>query len=303
LVHLSTFFGQVKPKIVDVLINTLRLQLAISLAKDVVNVHERILICGFMIYGFVVINSYQTLLISFLASPRYQPDFQTLAELNRTTLNLYAPYGILRYIGSIMNMSMVNQMYETNTTIWELKNSRLVSTDFSYLTTDRVASFFLTTTLNIQNHRPLLHMVAEGIMFAPASYRVARNSPYEEIISNWISRFRAAGLYRKFNWDSFYEAERDQLLETEPPIDNALDEESTRLVFSEILPAFLILGCGCAIASIVFAGELVYYRIMKVGKEKFVWRVRACSHCGVPRLAKPHQPMESEVKIDLPWVD
>jgi hypothetical protein len=299
------FYGQTQPRISDVLLDTLRLQLATSLSRNVANFHERMLICGFMVYGFIVISGYQTILISVLMSPRSQPDLQTLAEVNATKMDLHIPNWIDRLRGSSVDIPLINRVFETNLTMWELRNSRLSGTDFGYMTTDQVALFFLNTTANIQNGRPLMHMIEERIFLAPSTYLLKRSSPYETIISSWISWFREAGLYQKFHSDSFTEAKREKRLEAEETNMMAtLVFDKMSVDFTEILPAFMLLGFGCTVASLVFVGEVVYSRIVEVGKKGFLWRMRACNHCGAPRLVKQWQPTEAGLeKGVLPWVD
>jgi hypothetical protein len=289
------YYRHARPRISDVLLDTLRMQLAISLPRNVVDFHERLLIVGFLVYGFIIISCYQTLLISNLMSPGYLPDLQTLAEFNRTMFDLYDPYSEfkLRANKHLINITFRNQELITNTTLWGLKNSQLVGSGFGYLTTDRVASFFLTTTANIRNGRPLMHKIDEGMLFAPSCYRLLRNSPYQMIISSWINRFREAGVYQKFDWDSFYEVKREKLLETQESMDDITDEKA-EVQFSDVEPAFLLLGFGCAIASITFVIELIYYRIEKAVRKR-LW-----SKC----VLQLFQPEETVAEGELfPWMD
>jgi hypothetical protein len=301
------YYRRVRPRIVDVLLDTLRLQLSTPLPRDIVNIHERLLISGFMVYGFIIISGYQTILISFLMSPRYQPDLQSLGELNRTAMDLYAPKSINTLRGRILDMPLHNRVFETSTTVWTLKNFRLAGTEFGYITTDREARFFLTTNANIQHSRPLMHMIDEGILFSPSSYHLEQHSPYEIIISNWICRFREAGLYRQFNLQSFHESKRGKKLKTEEPmmpVTKEMINEKASVKFFEVLPAFLLLGFGCLIAGVVFIVEVIYFRVMQKAKEVMVWQMRACSQCGAPRLLRSHQSGEVDEKDGvLPWVD
>jgi hypothetical protein len=301
------YYRNARPQMMNVLLDTLRLQLATSLPRTIVNFHERLLICGFMVYGFIIITSYQTILISLLASPHHQPDMQTLAELNRTNFVVYALNSINRLRGmSHLPLHMQNQVIETNITLLGLKNSRLAGTNFGYMTTNRAAGFLFTSTNNTYNGRPWMHMIDEGIFFSPATYRLPWNSPYEPVISRWISWFRAAGLYRKFYWDTFFEGKRKDRLNIGEPTGSTV-RTTTGVQFSEVEPAFLLLGFGCAIASVVFVVEVVYYRIVKATKRMFGWRMRACSHCGAPKFIKTvklYRPTENEVEgVILPWVN
>jgi hypothetical protein len=142
-------------------------------------------------------------------SPRSQPDPQTLTEINSTTFGLYTHNWIDRIRGKrIVKIPLINQVFETNISLWSLDNSYLAGTEFGYMTTSSSANFFMSTDANIQNGRSLMHMINERIFLSPPSYRVKRNSPYQTVISKWISRYWEAGLYKKFNWDSYYDAKQ-----------------------------------------------------------------------------------------------
>ncbi|XP_049277360.1 uncharacterized protein LOC125760858 [Anopheles funestus] len=87
---------------------------------------ERFVVGLFMLLSIVVISGYQSLVISFISSPRYDPQLDTFEAINDTCLFMYDPS--LSSLGyHFKNTHYTYEVVESTETMWNVKWCALVA--------------------------------------------------------------------------------------------------------------------------------------------------------------------------------
>uniref|UniRef100_A0A182SKT1 Ionotropic glutamate receptor C-terminal domain-containing protein n=1 Tax=Anopheles maculatus TaxID=74869 RepID=A0A182SKT1_9DIPT len=95
---------------------------------------ERFIVGLFMLLSIVVISGYQSLVISFMSSPRYDPQLDTVDAINDTCLFIYDVQ--LQSLGyNFKNVHHTFEVFDSTELMWQMKWCSLVAcTEAAYIT-------------------------------------------------------------------------------------------------------------------------------------------------------------------------
>lgn len=263
----------------DLLLDTLRLQLNAPLHRSIQQISEKFFVIGFILYSFIILNSYQSVMISFLMSPRYKPNLNTLTAINESGIKILTSK---EYLDIIQRLNVAeflsNEFIESNSSIWDVQPSQIG--DFGFLTNLLEARLFIRTNINFADGYPLLHLVEESIYFSTAHFFLADGNPLHEIINDLLNRFWAYGIKSSLNPNQFNRDSRKDIKLLNIKYNKVIKKQSvgTRGML-EIRIALGLLGGGWAVSFCVFLIELaqhkvrMFVRVRQVNRRKMIVKI------------------------------
>lgn len=263
----------------DLLLDTLRLQLNAPLHRSIQQISEKFFVIGFILYSFIILNSYQSVMISFLMSPRYKPNLNTLAAINESGIKILTSK---EYLDILQRLNVAeflrNEFIESNVSIWDVQPSLIG--DYGFLTNLLEARLFIRTNINFADGYPLLHLVDESIFFSTAHFFLADGNPLLEIINDLLNRFWAYGIKSSLNQNQFIRDSRKDIKLLNIKYNKVIKKQSvgTRGML-EIRIALGLLGLGWAVSFFVFLIELaqhkvrMFIRVRQVKRRKMIVKI------------------------------
>lgn len=228
---------------------------------------ERFLFSGYILFVFLIINGYQTALISILTSPEPKSYF-TLAEVNSSTdihFILQSKYEVSRHLTTEYLQQVMNNHFEVeNVNLWDMSNLEH-NHSHAYLAPKRDAEFLVNSVANRDHNGAMVfHLLPQGLLYSIETYAVKKNFVLEKKISSIVERVRQTGLFEWFQTVSFFEARQLGLLSKEQ-----LDGyEKVRVVtFDSLKSAFVLLVVGYVLSIIVFICEILFPRRRSITKK------------------------------------
>uniref|UniRef100_A0A182RW37 Ionotropic glutamate receptor C-terminal domain-containing protein n=1 Tax=Anopheles funestus TaxID=62324 RepID=A0A182RW37_ANOFN len=163
---------------------------------------ERFVVGLFMLLSIVVISGYQSLVISFISSPRYDPQLDTFDAINDTCLFLYDAQ-MVNFGYNFKNFHHTREIFESIETMWNMKWCGLVTcSEAQYVMTHigavgrpREMNSSTVPLLNEEQWKHIIHMFtyfryskarAHSMM---AMYNVAEDSPVHHNLAFYTQAF------------------------------------------------------------------------------------------------------------------
>lgn len=224
---------------------------------------ERTTLACCCFFSVVILNAFEGSLVTFLSTPLYYEDVDTLEQLMRSDLPIRTSSPSFKdlLLGDCRLTEMAVKL--------ECKTSacKTNAADGYYAGFQRINVYNLKYFKDIhytvhhqekKNRSRILHTMNECLISYFISYVIAKNSPYEQPINRIISRIDNAGLIIKWNRDvSRY------IFRKYRPIANAADRRQTaNKVFSlqDLEIAFFVLLVGSTVAALVFVAEICFLK-------------------------------------------
>ena len=253
----------------DFLLDVVRLQFCTSLNRQLDCSTERLFILGFTIYSFMVLVGYQTVLVAFMTSPRFQPDMNNFNDLNKSEVKIAVPellFKLKKWI-SAGDIRLNNRFIRSNLSIWNLKAhpKTIERGNLAFLCISRDAKLFLRSSANIYKGREILHLIPQGLLYSVSSYTARNGSKFTNRIEQLLLRIREVGLMDYLVTKSYSDVEKIKKLVE-------VNKARRTLGLVELQAAFIFLSLGYFMSTCIFVLEkfreqiISFYR--KFGKIK-----------------------------------
>ncbi|XP_053663409.1 uncharacterized protein LOC128712541 [Anopheles marshallii] len=169
---------------------------------ELVERFERFVVGLFMLLSIVVISSYQSLVISFISSPRYDPQLDTFDDINDTCLFMH-DLSLTNMGYNFKNIHYTYEIFKSFEIMWKAKYCAIITcTEANYImahigAVDRLETLNSGTTL-VYNEKQWKHIKQRLTYFRyskarvhsmMAMYRVAEESPVYHNLAFYTQAF------------------------------------------------------------------------------------------------------------------
>ncbi|KAJ8870425.1 hypothetical protein PR048_029447 [Dryococelus australis] len=155
--------------------------------------------------SLLIINSYQSALSSYLTTPHFLPDINTMQELDRSGLFLTADLGDNTegqelFIESLdfdnPNTFSLLKKFSPVENVCETIDMVAYYRNVSFVTVSHIANYYVKLSKYSENGYPLLHISRECLFVGLLVYEFPRISNHQEYLDTVISRIFEAGIAR-----------------------------------------------------------------------------------------------------------
>jgi hypothetical protein len=263
---------------IHVLLNAFAVFLAVPLRSHIFHKHGRIFFFTWMYSSMVLTAIYQSSLITYLMSPQFYKDIDTLQDFDKSGLRLVMFPGIKESaLLDTLNPLRVSLNKKTTTTTQNF--SACIHNAIRYR--DRGCAFNqLSADWTVRQEQyfsdgvPQLHLMSECLSWYAEAYEVRRDSPFLPYFNTVISRVTESGLTRKWRDDVRY-----TVIAQERRIHRASNQK-LKLQLMHFQAAFFSLIIGLLMSMLVFLWEIklsmLPYQQKKRGKcgTKFCFNIK-----------------------------
>lgn len=240
----------------DLILTVWRIHVCNLVTQPVRTTSERFLFTGYMLFAFVIMNGYQTILISILSSPDSPPIF-SLSDVNASNkfdIIIPAKYEMSEHLTSDHLRGVMRNNYKvTNVNIWDFGGMER-NESHTYMVPSVDGTWFRQSVSNRRQDGDLMYnLVEEGVLYSVNTHMTRKSFILEKRISYIVERIRQAKLLDKFVPQSLFEARQHGLLSKEQ---QAATEQNRRVTMESLKSAFALLILGYAISIAVFVFEL-----------------------------------------------
>lgn len=223
------------------------------------SVPERFLFTGYILFVFLIMNGYQTALISILTTPEPK-SYWTLADVNNSQdihIVLQSKYEVQRHLTTKhLNKVLKNRIELEDVNLWDMWNLDH-NHSHAYLAPKRDAEFLIKSVANRDLYGSQMYrLLPQGLLYSIETYAIRKNFVLKEKISSIMTRSRQAGLLDWLETVSFFQARQHGLLNN---MDQRDGYEQVRVVtFDSLKSAFILLLVGYIISIVVFICEISF---------------------------------------------
>lgn len=217
---------------------------------------ERCLFTAYIMFIFIIMNGYQTVLISIMTSPETN-SHMTLPEINATSdveIVMPAKYElskefIEKYLQNIVN----NKFKVVRMNFWDLGEIER-NENHVYLVHVRDGGHFSSTVANRdQNGQLMFKMLPEGLWYSMDTYAMKKNFVLEKRITTLVEGIRQAKLLDRYIPEALFEARQLGILSREQKDGSNKPKVVT---FESLKSAFAVLLVGYLISILAFIYEV-----------------------------------------------
>lgn len=208
--------------------------------------------CILIVYCFAITVFFECNLISFLLTPNYYDNLNTIEEVIRSNKTLFVPYFIAYELALELSKMEHGSVRKYNGTVMELMQLLQENQRAGFIALDDHIDTIMVSPLNLgKEDGPHYHVVKECFFDAFTSNYMQYFSPFERRINEIKIRIRENGL-----WDQWKRT--DDLTMNKYTFDAG---PKNSLNFFDFFYIFYMAFFGWALCIVAFVGELVYYWI------------------------------------------
>lgn len=231
-------------------LNTLGVLLGISVQSQPKRGFNRIFFILWIIFSLHMTICYQTSLISVLTRPSYKKQISTVEELFESKIS----FG---FVGTAIRFFRHDKSWQSRKIYKEWMQCKNAIKCLHYVAYNRNYSFAASRLFLRYNEgkfrgpdgRPLLYMFKDNIVAFPVIMQFRRGFPFIHRVNNLLIRIVEGGLV-----DFWF----DKVLSKRYMNDKLInDSTEQKLSLFNVQAAFIILGFGLFIASVVFVAEII----------------------------------------------
>ncbi|XP_069696329.1 glutamate receptor ionotropic, delta-2-like [Periplaneta americana] len=208
---------------------------------------QRLLFASCLLFSLVLMNTFQGLLVTNITSPSYDPDINTLDQLEQSNLPIFT--------GSAFTVDLLkNGGYSISKNFKMYKGQKqemlqhVVRAEAAI--TERESSIkFLVTKYVSPDGTKLMHMVAECPAYYYLAYILPKGDPYLPEFNLFFRKLMESGLIMKWYWDA---------IDIKIRLQNRSDlKRKTLKLFSlsDLQFAFYVLSVGLLLSTLLFVVE------------------------------------------------
>ncbi|XP_052895506.1 uncharacterized protein LOC128302682 [Anopheles moucheti] len=238
---------------------------------ELVERFERFVVGLFMLLSIVVISGYQSLVISFISSPRYDPQLDTFDAINDTCLFMH-DLGLANLGYHFKNTHKSYEIFESTDTMWKVK--------YCVMSTCTEARYIMAHVGNVDKPRKIepgsLELYTEEewkkmkhqftyfryskarVGSTTAMYRVNYNSPVRHHLTFYTQAF-IEGRLQYFPVLRKSKPKPSELLE-----DTLKSAAVQQMGLKDLLIAWLVYCAGILLSVVCFVGEQVVLCMKKI---------------------------------------
>ncbi|PNF27524.1 hypothetical protein B7P43_G02897 [Cryptotermes secundus] len=251
----------------NALINTCAVFLKVPLRSLIFQKYGRIFFFTWMYSSMVLTSVYRGFLITFLVTPQFYKDINTLQDFDESGLRLVMFPGIkdsalldtLNPLRVRLNKKTVITTQNFSTCLNNLMRYKDRGCAFNKLS----AEWAVRQKEHFNNGVPQLHVMGECLSWYVEAYEVSRESPFLPYFNILISRAIESGLFKKWRDDVHYNAAQKQSWKF--PASN----QKVILQLSHFQAAFSSLAIGLFASILTFLWEI---RISAFSRRHFEYR-------------------------------
>lgn len=230
-----------------------------------VTISQRALLIGTLFFGLIIVDLYQSYLVSGLSNPFHYPELNTLEDVANSNLTIVTRYYNLK-----------ENIFTENTTLDKKLRSRieiinpdqsindLVAFDKKVIALTRYASVKLNDYSNYYDAdgNELLHLVEEYPTTYLLSYVMSLYSPYRERINGLLLRMQEVGLINLWYENMAYPT---YVAEQKRKVDKK--ERKIQLNMEHYSLTFVGLSIGLFFCTVIFLAELYFAKKSQITEE------------------------------------
>lgn len=213
------------------------------------NYREKSVVYFYLLLTFILMTTYQSLLISYMLTPKYADFFRTFEEFNNSDMKIYIFPKDLNIHFNVPATKIINMTSLKDDIISPFILPRIINKSLAYLNLCNYADLFLKSDRNFENNKPLFSRIDEKLTTFRLSNMYNVNSPFLDKIKPFADRVFESGL--KQIWK--FEVDRDDVGEFFAFTVN----EKIYLDFEDFKVPFSVLLYGLSSSLIVFLAELL----------------------------------------------
>ncbi|XP_012225790.1 uncharacterized protein [Linepithema humile] len=218
---------------------------------------QRVLLFGTLFFGLIIINLYQSILVSTLSDPPHYPELDTLEDVANSNFTIITKYRNLREHTFKGNSTLDNKLHSKCEVIVSKRptNDMVAFGPEKVIAISRYASFMLDNMSSYYDAdgNDLLHIIDECPTTYLLSYVMRLYSPYRERIDWLLLRMQEAGLVKMWYDDMVYPM---HVAEQKRKMDKS--ERRIKLTMEHYSLTFAGLSIGLLSCSIIFLAELYF---------------------------------------------
>ncbi|KXJ79064.1 hypothetical protein RP20_CCG002591 [Aedes albopictus] len=218
------------------------------------SVREKLIFLSLIIFFFLMINAYETRIISFMIEKPSIKKIETVEELISSGLQLAASK--IRQIALFRNEKFSGMLLDINDLVDDLDGKNAYFGSSLYME-DRIR---LPVNFDFKKGRPTYYILDETDGLCVCKYWMPWYDSLMEMFGYTERIFFEAGLLNKWAMDEtidYYALQRRWLRGN----GSDFSEDEDRLEIGDMLPAWIAFGVGSIVSLVVFFGELVYRSI------------------------------------------
>lgn len=217
---------------------------------------ERFLVTGYIMFMFIIMSGYQTVLISILTSPSSNT-YLTLSEVNTSSqidIVMPAKYELSKeFIKEYLQKIISNKFKVVRMNFWDLSKIER-NENHVYLVHVRDGGHFTRTVANRdQNGQLMFKMLPEGLWHSMDTYAMKKNFVLEKRITNLVEGIRQARLLERYIPEALFEARQLGILSMEP---KGIFDKPKVVTFESLKSAFTVLLVGYILSFTAFICEI-----------------------------------------------
>lgn len=216
---------------------------------------QRVLLFGTLFFGLIIINLYQSLLVSNLTDPPHYPELKTLEDVANSNFTIVTKYRNLMEHTFMGNSTLDNRLNSKTEVIVSKRptNDMVAFGPKKVIAITRHASFMLENMTNYYDGdgNDLLHIIEECPTTYLLAYVMRLYSPYRERIDELLLRMRESGLMKTWYDDMVYPM---YVAEQRRKMDKS--ERRVKLTMEHYSLTFVGLSIGLLSCIIIFLAEL-----------------------------------------------
>lgn len=258
LVIFASAWYLVKVKILKQSIKFAKIALSVGglLTQPIQSTTERLLFAGYVLFVFIIMNGYQTVLISIFTSPSVNT-FLTLKQVNESAgieIVLPAKYELSSELTEHYLRKIVQNDFKiVRMNFWDL--GKIEHNDnHVYLVHVRDGTHFTSSVANRDyNGAMMFKLLPEGLWYSMDTYATKKNFIFERRITDIVERIRQARLRDVFIPQALFEARQLGMLSKEQ---KGAQDKPTMVTFESLKSAFVLLLVGYVISLLAFICEV-----------------------------------------------
>uniref|UniRef100_A0A182K6C5 Ionotropic glutamate receptor C-terminal domain-containing protein n=1 Tax=Anopheles christyi TaxID=43041 RepID=A0A182K6C5_9DIPT len=228
---------------------------------------ERLVVGLFMLMSIVVISGYQSLVISFMSSARFEPQLDTFNVINDTCLFIYNPS--LSSMGyNFKNVHKTLEVLESPERMWQVKWCSMVTCTEAYYVLAHMGDMDRHKAMDptemalldeaewrqMKHHLKYFRYSKARIQSMTSLYRAAYDSPIRHQLTRYTQAFIEGRLQH-------YPVLRKGKLKTKEILEETLDSRSVQqMSMPDLLIAWMLycVGMGLSVMSFVLEQALIW---------------------------------------------
>lgn len=254
------------PKIIGTLTYFLRILLGIGVHLPTQNV-TRFLLFLWIYVSFLYISLYTSSLVSVLTVPRYYSDINTLNELLKAVTSIVGAPSLTDIFSHSSNdqIRALSKLIQPATNTTRIMKSVIRDYNTAYLSTDLTLKYEVQYYFRCSGLKLPVHILKENLGCTGFVLPLQKGSPYLLKFNVLIRRAVESGLVNYWIDETFYDA----IFQNNCLISEELEaEEAKELSLRMLQTPFFMLVIGYTMSIIVFAGELIYKKVVLVLMKK-----------------------------------